>query len=151
MIDQSVLSRVGKWSTFFLNGEMLAVRVEDVQEILMAQPLTQVPLSGAHVLGLLNLRGHVMPVLDLRPRLGLAGSANPSEGKLLVVASDTEPYALLVDDIGDVIHLDDKGWLPVPSTLGVKERAHVFGIHPIQSRIVLGLRLADLWSDEKRE
>ena len=62
-------SQDGMWATFRLAGEVLALRVEDVQEVLMVQPLTPVPLAPAHIVGLLNLRGSIMPAIDLRRRL----------------------------------------------------------------------------------
>ncbi len=151
LLEEHLLSPSGKWSTFYVADELLAVRVEDVQEILMPQALTPVPLAPSHVLGLLNLRGQVMPVLDLRPRLGFPPAAAEGRGRLMVLTNDAEPYAVMVDEVGDVIELGRQSWLPVPPTLAAARREHVFGINPIEHRIVLGLRLAALWTNDGAE
>jgi purine-binding chemotaxis protein CheW len=143
-------TRTGRWATFWLAGELLALRVEDVQEVLMNQPLTPVPLAPDHIVGLLNLRGQIMPVIDLRRRLRFPPRAPGSDGNLLVMKSDDELVSLLVDNIGDVLELPESGWCPSPDTLAAEHRAFVFGICPIEGHVVLGLRVEALTSDDAR-
>lgn len=144
-VARDLLSVHGKWATFDLAGETLAVRVEDVQEVLMPQPLTPVPLAPPHLIGLLGLRGQVVPALDLRVRLGLAPRA-AAQGKLVVVRVDDQPLALVVDDVGDVLELPAGRWEPVPDHVSSAHRAWVFGICPVEGDVVLGLSTARLSS-----
>jgi len=135
-----------KWATFWLAEEIFALRVEDVQEVLMQQPLTPVPLAPEHVVGLLNLRGQIMPAIDLRRRLQL-----PERGEagwfLLVLKSEDRSFAVVVDQIGDVLELPVADWRPPPPTLAAAHRSFVFAICPSESHVVLGLRVERL-SDE---
>lgn len=129
------------WATFFLSGEMFAVPVEHVQEVLMDQPLTPVPMAPRHIRGLLNLRGQIMPAIDLRRRLDFPPRADDEPGSILVVKTSTQLISVLVDQIGDVLPLPHDNWRPTPDTLPAQHRAFVFGICPIQEHIVLGLRV----------
>jgi purine-binding chemotaxis protein CheW len=137
-----------KWATFFLNGEMFALRVEDVQEVLLHQPLTPVPLAPDHVVGLLNLRGQIMSAVDLRTRLHFPPRAPDAPYSLMVLNGVEEGLlSLVVDEIGDVLSLPTSGWRDPPDTLAERHRGFVFGICPIEKHVVLGLKVADLSGD----
>ena len=138
----------GKWATFFLAGEMFGLAVEDVQEVLMDQPLWPVPLAPDHIAGLLHLRGEILPAIDLRRRLlfpprPLSGPG--SARKLLVLAGSA--LSLVVDEIADVLELPTAGWEPPPDTLSPEQRSFLSGICPIEGRVVLGLRPEALTSE----
>jgi purine-binding chemotaxis protein CheW len=136
----------GQWATFHLGGEQFALPVEEVQEVLVKQPLTPVPLAPPEILGLLNLRGAIMPAIDLRRRLGFPDAA-VSEPKLLVLKGEEGPLSVVVDDIGDVFELEGAGWRSVPDTLEAVHRDFVFGVFPLESQVLLGLRLNLLTSE----
>jgi len=141
----------GLWATFFLDKEMLAVRVEDVQEVLMQQPLTPVPLAPDHIVGLLNLRGQIMPAIDLRRRLHFAPRPQGQDCSLLVLRTEDALMSLVVDEIGDVLTLPESEWKPVPDTLAPAHARFVMGICPIAKHVVLGLRVEALSDDEHME
>lgn len=138
----------GPWSTFFLAGEMFAVNAADVQEVMLHQELTPVPGSPAHIVGLLNLRGHIMPAVDLRRRLHFAERPQGDDPSILVLKTQDGLLSVVVDSIGDVLELAQEKWEPSPETLAQKHRRFVFGIWPMEHKIVLGLRVASLGSDE---
>ena len=138
----SAVVKSGQWATFFLNKEQFAVPVEDVQEVLLSQPLTPVPLASAEILGLVNLRGAVMPAVDLRVCLGIDAEARSDDPKLLVLTTPEGPLSIVVDDIGDVFELDGAGWQQAPDTLPTRHREALFGIFPMQEGMLLGLRAA---------
>jgi purine-binding chemotaxis protein CheW len=114
----------------------------------MHQPLTPVPLAPEHIRGLLNLRGQIMPAIDLRRRLDFVARDLSAPGSILVVKTATQLVSVLVDQIGDVLQLPRDGWRETPDTLAQQYRAFVFGICPIQGHIVLGLRVNVLESVE---
>ena len=88
------------WCTFLLADGLYGLDVARVHEVLRPQPLTRVPLAPPAVAGLLNLRGQIVPAVDLRTLLGIAPLASP--GGLVVVRSTDGLTALVVDAIGDV-------------------------------------------------
>lgn len=140
----------GKWATFLLAGEMFAVEVEDVQEVLMEQPLTPVPLAPDHIVGLLNLRGQIISAIDLRRRLHFAARQPGESTKLLVVTSGGAHFSVVVDDIHDVLELPEERWRPSPETLDPRHRDFVRGICPIDGHMVLGLDVRALDDDAGR-
>ncbi len=87
------------WCTFHVADRDYGVELSRVNEVLRSQPLARVPLAPPAVAGLLNLRGHIVPAVDLRTLFGLAPR---SAGALVVVSADDGPVALVVDAIGDV-------------------------------------------------
>lgn len=147
-VHKEATSSSGRWATFFLAKEMLAVRVEDVQEVLMQQPLTPVPLAPNHIVGLLNLRGQIMPAIDLRRRLHFAPRDDGGTPSLLVLKTQDNLISVVVDEIGDVLELPQERWLPSPDTLAASHRHFVFGICPIEKHVVLGLRVEAVAGDE---
>ena len=143
-------SPAGKWCTFFLHDEMFGLRVEDVQEVMMDQPLTPVPLAPDHVVGLLNLRGQIMPAIDLRRRLHFPNRLEGQGSKLIVLRSQGVSLSLVVDDIGDVLELPNSSWRDPPDTLASEHRGFVRGICPIERHVVLALNVDSLIGDEDR-
>ena len=95
------------YATFLVAGHYLGIDVLEMQEVLRGQRLTPVPLAPEVVEGLINLRGQIVPAIDLRRVLKLA-PADPGQDRFSVVArSDHGPVSLQVDEIGDVVELDD--------------------------------------------
>lgn len=139
-----------KWTTFLLAGELFAVEVEDVQEVLMEQPLTPVPLAPEHILGLLNLRGQIISAVDLRRRLHFPPRPEGQSSKLLVVHGVGSHFSVVVDDVHDVLELGPDRWRPTPETLDPRHRGLVRGICPIDGHMVLALDVRALNDDAGR-
>jgi purine-binding chemotaxis protein CheW len=135
-------------ATFFVAGEMFGIDVKDVQEVLMAQEVTPVPLAPAHVVGLTNLRGQILPALDLRTRLGIEPRSEDAERSNLVVKTSEGPVSLVVDEIGDVIELPSNAWRDVPETVSPMQRQFVRQIVTLEGRIMLRLDLARIMEDD---
>lgn len=108
------------WCTFRLAGGNYGVELARVQEVLRPLPVTRLPLAPRAIAGLINLRGRIVPVVDLQVVLGTESAparstvapAGPTRGGFVVVRSPEGPMALLVDAIGDVRRGDDA---PPPS------------------------------------
>jgi purine-binding chemotaxis protein CheW len=94
-----VPSRTG-WCTFALGNALYGVELDRTHEVLRPQPLTPLPLSPPAIAGLLNLRGQIVPVVNLHALFDLPG--NPHPGGLVVVRGPDGLTALAVDGIGDV-------------------------------------------------
>lgn len=143
-----IVAETGQWATFFLSTEQFAVPVEEVQEVLLSQPLTPVPLAAESIVGLLNLRGAIMPAIDLRTRLGFERVPPSGTQKFLVLKTTEGLISIVVDDIGDVFELEGAGWRPVPDTLGAAHRQAVFGIYPMDGHMLLGMKTQVVCVDE---
>jgi purine-binding chemotaxis protein CheW len=125
--------------TFRLDGLRFGVDVALVQEVLRHQTMTRVPLAPAAVTGLLNLRGRIVPALDLRRRLGLREREAGGRPVNVVVVSESGPVSLLVDEIGDVLALDLARFEEAPATVQGPVRELIRGACKLDDGLVLVL------------
>lgn len=103
--------------TFTLDRYLFGVDVRQVQEVLRTQPMTRVPLAPSLVRGLINLRGQIVTAFDLRERLGLPRRDPSTPPMNVVLRRDEGAVALLVDDIGDVVEIEERKLERPPHTL----------------------------------
>ena len=129
------------WCTFTVAGRQCGLDVARVQEVLRPQPMTSLPLAPPAVRGLLNLRGRIVPAVDLRVVLGLAETDATAPGGHLVVFDGEAPVSLIVDSIGDVRHAADVAPVPVPHTLEGPARDLIAGAVPLPDGLILILDL----------
>jgi purine-binding chemotaxis protein CheW len=123
--------------SFFVAGQLLGLSVRSVQEVLPYQPMTRVPLATAAVAGLLNLRGQIVTVIDLRKRLGLPDRENPREAMHVIVQEQGEFYSLLVDSVGDVMSVARSRYESSPPTLDAVWRACCKGVYRLHRGLLV--------------
>lgn len=129
------------WCTFTVAGRLCGLDVTRVQEVLRPLPVTPLPLAPPAVRGLLNLRGRIVPAVDLRAVLGLPAAPGSAPGGHLIVFDGDSPVSLIVDSIGDVRHADGAALVPVPHTLDGAARDLVAGAVPLPDGLLLALDL----------
>lgn len=125
--------------TFTLDERLYGVEVSGVQEVLRGLPRTRVPLAPPAMAGLINLRGQVLPAVDLRVQLELPSRTGDDEPMLVVVRVGGEPLALLVDSIGAVVDVEQDQFEPPPDTLTGPVREIVVGAYKLPDRLLLSL------------
>lgn len=131
--------RDGKHLTFLLGNEEYAIPVHDVREIVGPLPVTPVPGTAHHVLGVINLRGKVIPVIDLRLRLGLAaGEVGPRSCVVVCQAPGGALVGTLVDTVVEVMTLRGADAEPPPAAAGIE----VSGLAKVKDRVVILLDVA---------
>jgi chemotaxis signal transduction protein len=84
---------------FTLAGELFAVEVRHAREVVVLEEYTTVPLAPPHLVGVANLRGYILPILDIRPLLGLAGQRVGRGSKVLVIAAGTVQVAVAIEGV----------------------------------------------------
>ena len=129
----------GQLSTFFVADLFFGVDVLRVQEVLRFQQMTRVPQAPGVIEGLINLRGQIVTALDMRRRLGLPPRADGQTAMNVVVRTEEGAVSLLVDEIGDVVHVDAESFERPPENLGPAIRDLVRGIHKLKDRLLLVL------------
>lgn len=135
---------------FTLGGDMHALRIQQVREILGLSQMTPLPLTPAFVLGVMNLRGIVVPVIDLGARLGL-GPATPGRRSCVVLVDappgdDGKPLVMgvLVDAVHEVFRARDED-MEAPPRLGMHVPGHfVQGIVRLRGRAITELDLSSV-------
>lgn len=127
------------YTTFVLDGDLYGVDALEVQEVLRHQPMTEAPLAPPEVKGLINLRGQVVVAIDLRARLGLPPRPADRLPMNVVVRTPEGALSLLVDEIGDVVHVDDNRVAEAPPTLSETTRAFIAAVYALDTSLLLVL------------
>ncbi|MFZ5468970.1 MAG: chemotaxis protein CheW [Myxococcota bacterium] len=140
---------------FDLEAERYAVPIREVREILKVPPLTELPRAEPHLLGLMSLRGELIPVHDVKVRLGLASAPPkiagpapervrlPRTARVMVVHGEEGDAALLVDAVREVVRLRPSMIEPRPPGVG-RERDGVVGLGRHKEALYILLDLAEV-------
>jgi purine-binding chemotaxis protein CheW len=126
---------------FTAGSEEYGLGIGQVQEIIRLLPITRVPCSPEHVEGVINLRGNVVPVIDLHRRLALGQRANSWRSRIIIVRTQDMIAGFIVDSVNEVLDLP-AGHIEPP--LDGKEEAHLKGIGKSSGRVILLLNLENV-------
>ena len=122
--------------TFRVDGQEFCVDIMDVREIRGWTQSTPMPRAPAHVCGVINLRGTVLPVVDLACRLGLGSAAPSARHVIIVVHIGARLVGLLVEAVSDIITTSQMAMQPTPDLACEDVRKCVRGIFAIEGRMI---------------
>jgi len=128
--------------TFTLDGLSLGIDVRQVQEVMTHREMTRVPRAAPVIRGLINLRGQIVPALDLRRRLKLNEAPVGWLPMSVVVQCGDGPVSLLVDEIGDVVQVAEEDFERRPETLTGVARELIEGAYKLEGQLLLVLDTA---------
>jgi purine-binding chemotaxis protein CheW len=133
--------------SFALGGEEYAIDILRIREILKHRPATEVPRVPTFILGVIAVRGQIIPVMDLRLRVRVAAAPPGKDGRILVVTHKGEPYGLLCDAVHQVVRMREEEVEPPPALLAGAEGDFIAGIgRPRPDRMLILLNLDTLLS-----
>ena len=130
-----------QYLAFHLGDEEYALDITRISEIIKLREFTDIPRTPEFVLGIISLRGVVVPVFDLRRRLDLGTSELTPTSRIVVCQLDDVVVGLLVDSINQVVNLNDDDIEPPPGVLAGLDREMVSGIGRYQGRMIILLNL----------
>lgn len=133
-----------QYVSFLVDGQLLGIPVNTVQEVLNPQTIAPVPLARAEIAGLLNLRGQIVTAVNLRRRLGLPDLEAGQRSMNVVVRHQGESFSLLVDEVGDVINIAGDVMQPPPVTLDAHWKSVTAGVFRLEGRLFVILNTATL-------
>lgn len=135
----------GQYLTFMLAGEEYGIEILKVQEIKGWEKVTPIPNTPEHVLGVLNLRGAVVPIVDLRQRFGLENVKYGTTTVVIVVKMTQEDQertvGIVVDGVADVYRLDSNEIQPAPEMGGTIHSEFVRGLATVEEKMVILLEV----------
>ena len=141
-----------EYVTAVIGGQLFGLPILRVQDVFTPERLTKVPLASAEIAGVLNLRGRIVTLIDMRRRLGLGQREDDSPAMAVGVDLRGESYGLLIDQIGEVLRLPDEGREDNPVNLDPRMAKLAGGVHRLDGQLMVVLdvdRVLELAPDAK--
>ncbi|PYB77543.1 MULTISPECIES: chemotaxis protein CheW [Rhizobium] len=136
---------------FRVGDQEFCVNIMAVREIRGWTPVTPLPHAPQYVMGVINLRGAVLPIVDLSLRLGMR-SAEPTARHVIIVAQvKSKVIGLLVDAVSDILTVTDENIQPTPEISSDLGRLYARGILAIDKRMICFIELGALFNDAESE
>lgn len=151
MSDPAANAPARELIAFRIGDQEFCVDIMSVREIRGWTPATPLPRAPGFVKGVINLRGAVLPIIDLGARLGLTTSEPTARHVIMVASIGGRSVGLLVDAVSDIIQLTDEAVQATPEVASEQVRAFVKGIFAIEGRMVSLLELEWLVPDTEAE
>ncbi|MGG4193539.1 purine-binding chemotaxis protein CheW [Paenibacillus sp. cl6col] len=130
---------------FTLGEEEYGIEVEKVKTIERMLPITRVPKTYDFIKGVINLRGVVVPVIELRGRFGLSSAEVTEQSRIIIVAYEDLEVGFIVDSANDVIDIMDEDIEPAPEVVGGIQAKYLRGVAKIgDERLLIMLHLAEV-------
>jgi purine-binding chemotaxis protein CheW len=129
--------RGGKFLTFFLAGEEYGLEILKVQEIIGMMDITPVPRTPEHIRGVINLRGKVIPVVDLRLKFGMPGTERTAETCIIVVEANAVQTGIVVDQVSEVLDIEGEEIEDAPAFGSDVQTDFILGIGKSEGRVKL--------------
>ena len=135
---------------FTLANELYGAGISAISEIIKLQPITYVPRAPAFVEGVTNLRGKVLPVLDLRKRFGLAVAAASRESRIVVAEINNILVGMVVDAVNEVLRVPQEAVEPPSPVVTTVDSAFISGIAKVGTRLIILLDLEKVLRPDER-
>ena len=135
--DGAAEDEIVEYLAFLLGPEEYAVKVDDVKEIIRLQGITKVPRAPEFVQGIISLRGVIIPVFDVKRRLGLPEADRTRSTRIVVLSEAGSPQGIIVDRVTGVARLKADGIEPPPAVIGGVEGEYIEGIGRLEGRLLI--------------
>lgn len=122
--------------SFKLGDEIYGVKIDRVKEILKPLKITPVPRTPGYLEGVTSLRGEIIPIIDLKKRLGLEGSQEERKKRILILSVRDETMGALIDEVGGVIKLFRDSIEPPPAVIGGIEADFLEGVSRLDDHFI---------------
>ena len=132
--------------TFSTGDEEFGVDILRVQEIIRTMAITKVPKAPEFVEGVINLRGKVIPIIDLRRRFGLQSKAHDKHTRIIVIEINTMIVGFVVDSVSEVLRIPTSTVEPPPPVVAGLESEYISGVGKLHDRLLILLDLDKLLS-----
>ncbi len=134
--------------TFSIGEEEFGVDILKVQEIIRTMEITKVPRAQEFVEGVINLRGKVIPIIDLRRRFGLQTKAHDKHTRIIVIEISNMIVGFVVDSVSEVLRIPAGTVEPPPPVVAGLESEYISGVGKLHDRLLILLDLDKLLSHE---
>lgn len=143
-VDNPIL----RWVTFKLAKEKYGINVMQVQEVLRVTEIAPVPGAPSYVIGIINLRGNVVTVIDTRKRFGLSPKEMDDSTRIVIVESEDQVIGILVDSVAEVVDLRASEIEGSPNVGSDDNAEFIQGVASLEGELLIIIDLNKLLTDE---
>jgi purine-binding chemotaxis protein CheW len=136
--------------TFTISNEEFGLDILRVQEIIRTMEITRVPRAPEFVEGVINLRGKVIPIIDLRRRFGMESKKHDSQTRIIVVEIHAMIVGFVVDSVSEVLRIQSSTVEPPPAVVSGIESEYISGVGKLEDRLLILIDLDKLLSDTEK-
>lgn len=126
---------------FELENEFYGINIAMVESIIKMQAITQLPQTPAYVMGVTNLRGSILPVIDLRARFALEMKEDTRQTRIIIVTMGNIKVGVVVDGVSEVLRVSEETIEPLPPLVNSVDSAFLKGIVRLENRLIILLEL----------
>lgn len=141
MTEENYNDREVQLVVFYLGREEYGVSILKVQEIKRMTDITRVPHTPDYIKGVMNLRGSVLPVIDLKKRLGLPPGEYTDDTRIIIVKIDDISVGLIVDAVSEVLAIPQENIEPPQTIIGGVTEVYISGVGKLENRLLILLKL----------
>lgn len=138
-----------QWVTFHLENEKYGIKVMQVQEVLRMTEIAPVPGAPHYVIGIINLRGSVVTVIDTRRRFGLMDVENDDETRIVIVEANNNVVGILVDSVAEVVDLKISDIETAPNVGNDESSKYIQGVSSRENELLILVDVNKLLSEEE--
>ncbi|MBA3011039.1 MAG: chemotaxis protein CheW [Proteobacteria bacterium] len=150
---QTTILKIGKYLTFTLAKEEYGIGILKVKEIIGMMPITSVPRTPAFVKGVINLRGKVIPVIDLRTKFEMASIPYTERTCIIVVEIDSERdmvlIGIVVDAVSEVLNIQEEQIEATPVFGAKLNTDYILGMAKVDGKVKILLNIDKVLSNEE--
>lgn len=141
--------QVLQWVTFRLDAETYGINVMQVQEVLRYSEIAPVPGAPSYVLGIINLRGNVVTVIDTRHRFGLADGEVTDNTRVVIIETDNHVIGIMVDSVAEVVYLKQSEIETAPNVGNDENARFIQGVCHKNHELLILIDLNKLLTNEE--
>ena len=138
-----------QWVTFKLDNETYGINVMQVQEVLRYTEIAPVPGAPSYVLGIINLRGNVVTVIDTRQRFGLHNAEITDNSRIVIIEADKQVVGILVDSVAEVVYLRQSEIETAPNVGNDESAKFIQGVCNKNGELLILVELDKMMSEEE--
>ena len=147
--EQAENNPITQWVTFRLEEETYGVNVMQVQEVLRMTEIAPVPGAPSYVLGIINLRGNVVTVMDTRSRFGLPPHEADDATRIVIIEAEDQVVGILVDSVAEVVYLKQSDIEMAPNVGNEESSRYIQGVANRDEGLLILVDLDKLLTDEE--
>lgn len=148
-VNENQEDNIIQWVTFNLSNETYGITVMQVVEVLRMTDITPVPGAPEYALGIINLRGNVVTVIDARKRFGLPPTEVTDASRIVIIESDGQVLGMLVDCVAEVVYLRESEIETAPSVGNEESSRFIQGVYSKDDSLLILIDVKKILTDDE--